>query len=234
MSKKAWIIFAAVCIVLLGGLVYISGKDRINVDDVDVNKVLVQPDSEKSGGVNDHVFGKADSKVVLIEYGDFQCPGCGAAYPKLKAVTEKYKDQIAFVFRNFPLTTIHPNARAAAAAAEAADMQGKYWEMHDLLYENQSQWSSLNPDQRADFFNGYAEKLGLELNTFKTDFSSGSVSKKINYDIAVGKKAKVSATPSIFLNGKAVEQDVWQDEKKLDEAFANALKENNIALPAEK
>jgi protein-disulfide isomerase len=231
-SKKAWIIFAAVCIVLLGGLVYISGKDKVNVGNVDTN--TIQPAVEQSGDIADHVFGKADSKVVLIEYGDFQCPGCGNAHPNLKAVSHKYEGQIAFVFRNFPLTTIHPNARAAAAAAEAAGLQGKYWELHDKLYENQSQWSSLSADARGDFFNNYASELGLKVDTFKTDFSSPKVSQKINYDIALGKKAKVSATPSIFLNGKAVEQDTWQDQEKLDKAIVDAMKEKNIAVPAEK
>lgn len=231
MTKKAWIIFAAVCIVLLGGLVYISGKDKVDVSSVDIN--TIQPASEQSGNIADHVFGKADSKVVLLEYGDFQCPGCGSAYPNIKTVTEKYKEQAAFVFRNFPLTAIHPNARAAAAAAEAAGLQGKYWEIHDKLYENQSQWSTLDANKRADFFNDYAKQLGLNIDTFKTDFAGAKVSQKINYDIAVGKKAKVNATPSIYLNGKTVEQDVWQDEKKLDEAFASALKENHIALPVQ-
>lgn len=232
MSKKAWIIFAAVCIVLLGGLVYLSGKNKVNVGSVDTN--TIQKASEQSGGIADHVFGKADSKVVLVEYGDFQCPGCGRAHPNVKAVTEKYKDQAAFVFRNFPLSSIHPNARAAAAAAEAAGLQGKYWELHNMLYENQSQWSSLSADARTGFFADYAGQLGLKVDTFKTDFASSKVTQKINYDIALGKKADVSATPTIFLNGKQIEQDIWQDEKKLDDAFADALRKNNIALPAEK
>jgi protein-disulfide isomerase len=231
-SKKAWIIFAAVCIILLGGLVYISGKNKVDVSSVDFNKA--QTASEQSGNIADHVFGKADSKVVLIEYGDFQCPGCGSAHPNIKEVTEKYKDQAAFIFRNFPLTTIHPNARAAAAAVEAAGLQGKYWEYHNMMFESQSQWNSLSAEQRGDFFNGYAQQLGLNLDTFKTDFASAKVSQKINFDIAVGKKAKVDATPSIFLNGKAIEQDVWSDKEKLNEAFVTALKENNIALPEEK
>lgn len=232
MSKKAWIIFAAVCIVLLGGLVYISGKNKVDVESVDINKL--QSASEQSGTIADHVFGKADSKVVLIEYGDFQCPGCGSAHPNIKAVTEKYKDQAAFIFRNFPLTSIHPNARAAAAAVEAAGLQGKYWEYHNMLFESQSEWSSLSVDQRGDFFNSRAEQLGLNMDTFKIDFAGTKVNQKINYDIAIGKKAKVDSTPSIFLNGKALPQDVWSDKEKLDEAFADALKTNGISLPVDK
>src|SRR6478735_792882 len=104
MSTKAWIIFAAACVVLFGGLIIWSSSDNIDVSNVDANKI--QPASENSGNIGDHVFGKKDSKVILFEYGDFQCPGCGAAYPTLKAVSEKYEKQLAFVFRNFPLTTI--------------------------------------------------------------------------------------------------------------------------------
>lgn len=228
MSKKAWIIFAVICIAILGVLVYASGKNKVNIGDVDINKI--QSASQQSGNIADHVFGKADSKVVLIEYGDFQCPGCGNAYPNIKKVTEKYKDQTAFIFRNFPLSTLHPNARAAAAAAEAAGLQGKYWEMHDMLYENQSQWSSLASDARGDFFSNYAKNLSINVDTFKTDFASSKANQKINYDIEVGKKAKVDATPSIFLNGKAVDQAVWQDADKLDAAFVDALKAQGITL----
>jgi protein-disulfide isomerase len=230
-SKKAWIIFAAICIVLLGGLIYISSKDKVDVSSADISKI--QSASEQSGGIADHVFGKANSKVTLIEYGDFQCPGCGNAYPNIKAVTEKYEGQLAFIFRNFPLSSLHPNARAAAAAAEAAGLQGKYWEMHNMLYENQSQWGTLSSDTRLDTFTDYAKNLGVNVNTFKTDFASSKVSQKINYDIAIGKKAKVNATPTIFLNGKAVEQDDWSDEKNLEKLVVSVLKENNIVLPAQ-
>src|SRR4051812_16240717 len=118
MSGKGWIIFGAICVVLFGGLVFWSGRDRVDVSSVDTNKI--QPASSDSGNIGDHVFGNKDAKVVLMEYGDFQCPGCGSAHPTVKALSEKYKDQLAFVFRNFPLTSIHPNARAAAAAVETA------------------------------------------------------------------------------------------------------------------
>lgn len=231
MSKKAWIIFAAVCIILLGILVYASGKDKVDVSSVDINKI--QTAADQSGNIADHVFGKANSKVVLIEYGDFQCPGCGSAHPNIKAVTEKYKEQLTFVFRNFPLTSLHPNARAAAAAAEAAGLQGndKYWEFHNKLYENQSQWETLSTDTRSEFFTDYAKSFGLNVDTFKTDFAGSKVNQKINFDIAVGKKAKVNSTPSIFLNGKTVEQDDWSNEENLDKLVTNTLKENNIALP---
>lgn len=229
MSKKAWIIFAAVCIAVLAGLVYFSNKDNVNVKNVDISKI--QPADKTSGDIADHVFGKKDSKVTLIEYGDYQCPGCGSAFPNLKEVTEKYKGQLAFVFRNFPLTSLHANARAAAAAAEAAGLQGKYWEMHDKLYEGQKSWESLNASQRTDFFVSYASDLGLDTAKFKKDLSDQNVSKKIEFDTALGKKANVTGTPSIFLNGKEIDTDTWSDESSLDKAVASALKANGIDLP---
>lgn len=229
MSKKAWLIFTAVCIVLLGGLVYLSSKDRIDVSDVDVNKI--QSGSVKSGEIGDQVFGKADSKVVLIEYGDYQCPGCGNAYAKVKAVSEKYKDQMAFVFRNFPLPSIHPNARVAAAVAEAAGLQGKFWEMHDKLYETQNAWGSLTSSKRTDFFVEYAKQLGLNTEAFKQDFAGTKVNQKISYDQAIGKKSNVSATPTFYLNGKPLSDDVWKDQTKLDAMISAELKTKGITLP---
>ena len=235
MSKRTWIIFAVVCIAVLGGLVYLSGKNKIDVSSVDINKV--QPAAAQSGEIADHVFGKADSKVVLIEYGDFQCPGCGAAYQPVKEVTGKYKDQVAFIFRNFPLTTIHPNARAAAAAAEAAGLQGKYWEMHDKLYENQSTWENLSGNQRTDFFASYATDLGLNVDTFKADIAGTNTNQKISFDQAVGKKADVSATPTLLLNGKKPENIYNEqggiDQEKLDAVILAELKSNGITVPKE-
>jgi protein-disulfide isomerase len=206
LSKKAWIIFAAICIVLLGGLVYLSSKSKVDVGSIDTNKI--QTATAASGDIADHVFGKADSKVMLVEYGDYQCPGCGSAYPAIKQVTEKYEGQLAFVFRNFPLADKHPNARAAAAAAEAAGIQGKFWEMHNKLYETQASWGSLASDKRGSFFEGYAQELGLKTDVFKTNFASTKVGTKINFDQAIGKKAGVNATPTFYLNGQPVDQYV--------------------------
>ncbi len=233
MSKKAWIIFAAVCTLLLAGLVYISAKDRIDVSGIDQS--VVQTGTEQSGGLADQVFGKLDSKVILIEYGDFQCPGCGGAHPTVKEVTEKYKDQVAFIFRNFPLVSAHPNARAAAATAEAAGLQGKYWEMHNKLYENQSFWQSLSANERTDFFVGYASELGLDVEVFKADLSSPKVNQKISFDQALGKKAGVDATPTFFLDGQKA-PDIYDEQgslnkAKLDTALQKALQKRGI-VPA--
>lgn len=232
MSKKAWIIFAVVCIAVLGGLVYLSSKNKVDVSNVDTNKI--QSANEQSGNIADHVFGKKDSKVMIIEYGDYQCPGCGSAYPNLKQVSEKYKDQVAFVFRNFPLASLHPNARAAAAAAEAAGLQGKFWEMHNNLYAGQDEWKDLDANKRGDFFTSYASSLGLNTDKFKTDMASAQVNQKISFDQALGKKIGVDATPTIYLNNKEVDQNAWSNADNLDKAVVEAMKANGITVPDSK
>lgn len=201
MSKLTWIIFSAIIVLIFGGLVIYS---RISNPPLDVS--AVQTDSiiaanDQNGNIADHVFGNPDAKVVFVEYGDFQCPSCGGAYAQVKAATEEYKDKVAFIFRNFPLTTIHANARAAAAVAEAAGLQGKYWEMHNQLYQTQQDWSTLSGDKRTNMFVSYASQLGLDTAKFTADLGSHAVNDKISFDQAIGGKIKINATPTFYLNG---------------------------------
>ena len=226
MSKQAWIIFSVVVVALLGSLVYLSSKDKIDVSKVDEKSVLAATD--KSGNIADHVYGKKDSEVILIEYADFQCPGCAGSHPQIKAITEEYKDKIAFVFRNFPLTNAHPNARAAAAAVEAAGLQGKYWEMNNIIFENQENWKAANTDERDSLFTQYAIEAGVNKSKFENALTDANIGKKISFDQALGKKVKVTGTPSFFLNGSAlgeavtnnvIQSDGSQLKKLLDEAL---------------
>lgn len=229
MSKRAWIIFIIIVVILLGGLIILSNQNKIDVSKV--NTSTIQPARPSSGNIADHVFGNAASKVILIEYGDFQCPGCGSVYPTLKTLSEKYQNQIAFVFRNFPLTTLHPNARAAAATAEAAGLQGKYWQMHNQLYETQSTWEGASIDERTSIFLSYAKQLGLNTDTYNKDLAGTAINQKISFDQALGDKDNVTGTPSLYLDGKVVSQDVWADETKFDQAIQTELTKNHIALP---
>lgn len=229
MSKKTWIIFAVVCATMFGGLVYMSNQDKVDASEIDVNSI--QPASAQSGNIADHMFGKVDSKVVLIAYEDLQCPGCGSTYPYIKEVTEKYKDQITYVVRNFPIPSLHPNAKAAAAAAEAAGLQGKYWEMYAKLFENQSSWQNLASNERTDFFAEYAGDLGLDKDTFKTDMTSTAVNQKINFDQAISKKININSTPTLYLNGKELALDTWSSVEKLDQLIVDAMKANGITVP---
>lgn len=219
MDRTRWIIFAVVCVALIGLLVFTrdSGAPAFEGDPAKVVE-------------NDNVYGKRDSGVVLVEYGDFQCPGCGSLYPTLKEVKEQYKDKIAVVFRHLPLTNIHPNAKAAAAAAEAAARQNKFWEMHDLLYENQQQWSSAQANNRSGFFESYAEQIGLDMEKYRADVGSPAVTERVNRDLGIARQAGFElSTPTLILNGKQIELGTIQTDGqynagKLREAFNKALR----------
>lgn len=188
MNKSFWAIIAVI-ILLFGGIIFFNKKDA------NAPASNAQPTS--------HVRGEGTSGVTLVEYGDFECIYCGRYYPTVEQVFEKYKDQITFQFRNLPLIQNHQNALAAHRAAEAASKQNKFWEMYNLLYQNQLAWSSgSNPSAT---FEQYAQQLGLNVSQFKTDVASPETNDIINADIAEFKKTKEAlSTPSFFLDGKKV------------------------------
>ena len=227
MDKRAWIIFVVAVVAVLAGLVAFSKQSAVDVSKFNHAQPITKAD-ESETKITDHIFGKKDSKVVLVEYGDFQCPGCYNLHKSLQPVTEVYKNKIAFVFRNFHITSLHPNARSAAAAAEAAGLQGKYWEMNNYLFNNQSNWNSLSVSDRDSRFNDFAAMLKLDVNKFKEDFASETVSQKINFDQALGKANGVNATPTLFLNGKKLESSAYESmdalRKTLDTAISEAEK----------
>lgn len=143
----------------------------------------------------DHIQGKKDADIVIVEYGDYQCPYCGAAYPVLKEIMKKYGKQIKFVFRNFPLSEMHQYARPAAIVAEAAALQGKFWEMHDAIYENQRTLSE-------PFLLELVEKLDLDPHQFNTDIKKSELAAKVDSDFESGILSGVNGTPSFFVNGR--------------------------------
>lgn len=151
----------------------------------------------------DHIKGAASSTVILMEYSDFQCPACRSYYPILREVMTEYGDRITFVYRHFPLISIHPNAEFAARAAEAAHKQGKFWEMHDLLFEKQNEWGKVA--NIYPVFESYATLLGLSLDQFKIDFASDEVKNLVRAQRVHAVKAGLSSTPTFFLNGKKIE-----------------------------
>ncbi len=154
---------------------------------------------------NDWVKGNKESEIVLIEYSDFQCPACGSYYPIVKRLSREFENDIQFVYRHFPLRQIHPNAQIAGQAAEAAGRQDKFWEMHDMIFENQKTWSNQRHGQTEDTFVSYAERLSLNIEQFKTDIDSKEVKDKVNSDYQGGIQAKVNSTPSFFLNGVKIQ-----------------------------
>jgi protein-disulfide isomerase len=144
--------------------------------------------------MKDHITGKKNAPVTLLEYGDFECPYCGQAYPIVERIREIEGDDLRFVFRHFPLTQIHPHALPAALAAEAAGKQKKFWEMHHLFFENQ------NALEDGDLV-AYAEELGLDLGQFVRDMQAPDVRQKVREDFLSGIRSGVNGTPTFFING---------------------------------
>ena len=164
-------------------------------------------------GEHDHTRGPADAPLTLVEYGDFECPYCGMAYPLIQDTQRRLGDQLRFVFRNFPITTSHPHARHAAEAAEAAAAQGQFWEMHDLLYEHQ---------QTLDhaYLRRFAEQVGLDLERFEQDMIERRYEDRVREDFMSGVRSGVNGTPTFFING--VRYDGRWDEDHLFRALAHA------------
>ena len=217
--NRFWIVLSIVVVVFIG--LFIFNKDDTPSSNFsgDATKVLEQ----------DHIRGDKNAPVALIEYGDFQCPACGSFYPMLKTLEETYQGKVQFVFRHFPLSQIHPNAFAAARASEAAGKQGKFFEMHDKLYETQTIWGSSTTNQQS-LFEGYAKEIGLSMEQFKTDYESTEVADRINFDIDSGTQTfSLNSTPSFILQDKKIENP--QDETGFEKLIDAALTEAGVALP---
>jgi protein-disulfide isomerase len=162
----------------------------------------------------DHFQGPANAPLTLVEFGDYQCPYCGAAYPVVKRLQERFGKKLRFIFRNFPLTQAHPYALVAAEAAEAAALQGKFWEMHDLLFERQR---ILEPD----ILPMWAKEVGLDLGQFGAALKQEGIAKRIKEDRASGIHSGVNGTPTFFINGSR--HDDAPDYDTLAEALEQQL-----------
>jgi protein-disulfide isomerase len=166
--------------------------------------VLTMPVAED----RDHIQGPADAAVTLVQYGDYECPYCGEAYPIIKEVQARLGDSLRFVFRNFPITTSHPHAERAAEVAEAAAAQGKFWEMHDLLYENQRRL-------RDEDLHTYAERLGLDVELFDKEMADHAHAERVREDFMSGVRSGVNGTPTFYINGVR-HDDSYETEVLLD------------------
>lgn len=160
------------------------------------------PKVAEPGANPPRAIGDVNAPVILEEFGDFQCPPCGLLHPVLKTMEQEFGPRLRIVFREFPLVSVHQYAAVAARSAEAAGMQGKFWEMHDLIYENQKSWS--NAFDVRPIFEGYATKIGLDLEQFKRDSSSEAVAQRILQDGKRGTSLGVKGTPTLFMNGREV------------------------------
>lgn len=208
----------AACVALFIGLILFNKKDA------------GAPSGNGGGQVTNHIFSEGSTGVNVTEYGDFECTACWRYYPIFKQLKEKYKGRVTFQFRHFPIISNHPKAMAAHRAAEAAGRQGKFWEMHDLLYENAYQmgsdgrpipigWvASTNPNS---FFESYAQQLGLDLERFKSDSASGTTSDSIQADMNAGENAGATGTPTFLIDNKKIEtpNSLEEFEKLIEEAI---------------
>jgi len=197
MSNKTKPIAVIVVAVVLAAVVavYLSKQSSPSSDTTKTANFEANP----GGG---HIRGKASAPVTLVEFGDYQCPSCGYYYPMVEELLRRYPDKVKLEFHHYPLIQMHAHALSAAMAAEAAGDQGKYWEMHDKLYQHQKEWSNM-PNPEAQFL-AYAGELGLNANKFMQSLKSPDIEKRILEDIKRGSDAKVEGTPTFYINGRSL------------------------------
>jgi protein-disulfide isomerase len=208
-DKRFWVIL--IVIVLVFGGIFIASNNGKNGNS----------NSSTTSTPTNHLEGQDKDKVTLVEYGDYQCPYCGEYAPVVSQIATAYAPYITFQFRNLPLTSLHPNAFAGARAAEAASLMGKFWQMHDILYQengdyyasNETAASWISSTSPLTYFDAFAKQLDLNVNTFNTDYASSAVNNSINSDVAAfAKTGAEEATPTFFLNGKQIQPaDAFSD-----------------------
>jgi len=199
MSKQFLAVIVAVIIVFVGIFAIANHKSS-------------KSGSGDTSATTSHVEGQGSDGVKLVEYGDYECPYCGEYYSTVKQIEAEYNSQITFQFVNFPLESIHPNAFAGARAAEAANLQGQFWQMHDLLYQQNQIYYDSNEQEATwvgastplTYFDAYAKELKLNVKQFNTDYNSDKVNDLINNDLDKGNKLGIDATPTFYLDGKKV------------------------------
>ena len=181
----------------------------------------------QAGAENAHVRGPENARVTIEEFGDFQCPPCGILAPTLQRMEHDFPTQLRVIFRNFPLA-MHTHAMEAARAAEAAGLQGKFWEMHDVLFRNQALWSR-EAEVKTMFMN-YAQEIGLDLGRFERDWDGPEVLARVNADVARGASVHVPSTPSLFINNQPLPPP-QMSEPALRAAIEAAARGEKIAMP---
>lgn len=179
-----------ITIALIVGGVFFLGRSKPQQTEAVVDKTVLTQNVK-------NVLGEQTAKVQIVEFGDYQCPACAAADPIVNKVLQNNKDKVYFAFRHYPLPQ-HQNAREAAYFAQSAAIQGKFWEMHNMLYENQKDWE--NSDKAKEIFTGYAQKIGLNIDKLNQDLEG--VKGIVDQDFSDGNKLGVDSTPTFFINGQ--------------------------------
>jgi protein-disulfide isomerase len=188
-------------------------RKKTMISDADVAKLTMPISSQR-----DHIQGEEEegsAQVTLVEYGDYECPYCGQAYPIVKEVQKRLENKLRFVFRNFPITQIHPHAQQAAEAAEASAAQNKFWEMHDYLFEHQRALDDVHLEQ-------YAKKIQIDnISTFKYELEQHVYAPRVREDFLSGVRSGVNGTPTFFING--IRYDESWDAESLEVAIKNTI-----------
>jgi protein-disulfide isomerase len=196
--KLPFVIVIAIALATLGSGAVLYRAKRSQLAAIPESKNILAA----AGSESLHIRGNPDAPVTLEEFGDFQCPPCGQFASFAEELLKEYDSRLRIVFRNFPLT-LHEHAREAALAAEAAGLQGKFWEMHDILYREQENWSKA-PNAR-ELFESYAGTIGLNVDQFKKDIDGEQVKERVESDRALGDSLGIKLTPSLFINKNPVE-----------------------------
>ena len=218
---KRFLPFALIAVVLVVALAVGWVLLRSSQQSRNSNMPTPDPALEVQGAEPPHVRGNANAPVTLEEFGDFECGACGSYHPEMKKIETEYGDKLKVIFRELPLVTMHQHALIAAQAAEAAGLQGKFWEMHDKLYDNQLTWTKKT--DLVPVFVDYAKEIGLNPDQFMKDLNGEKVAARIFQD---GKRAHsfgLKGTPAFFVNGKEATGDQWKPEG-LRQMINDALK----------
>jgi protein-disulfide isomerase len=207
--------FILIVVVLIGALLAVVFLRRTPNQSSRAGAPASRPQPAKGdvrlGAEPPHALGSLDAPIMLEEFADFECPSCASLHLVMKAMKAEFGSRVVVVFRNYPMPSLHKHALAAARAAEAAGLQGKFWEMHDVLYTNQKTWHEAS--DAAPLFEGHAAQIGLNLDQYRRDVKSETVEKRITLDRQRASWIGVNGTPTVFLNGREVPSDSLTLEK---------------------
>lgn len=214
MKDHIWKIIGVIAVLAIGGSIVYSNS--------------VSNTANEGITFEAHVKGNPDAAVTLTEYSDFECPACGQFFQIVDGIMDEQGDNIRFEYKHFPLTSIHQFAVPAAKAAEAAGQQGKFFEMHDKLFENQQIWASTANPQT--YFNSYAEEIGLDIALFKTHMKASVINDKISDEFKEARGLGLTGTPSFFLNGAPMQFSTYQDFADQISAAVGPLTEDDVPI----
>jgi protein-disulfide isomerase len=215
---------AALVFTIIGTFGYLMQRGALETALKDAaEKPLGELAIEDKSADAEHRYGDPKAKVLVTVFGDYQCPYTTQGVNYLKAVVMQYNNGVALIYHHFPLESIHDNARYAAAATEAASLQGKFWPMSSLIFAEQSIWSDQNSEAIKSTFESYAKTLELNLDKYKKDVDSAATNSKIDKDLAWAKKLDLNGTPSVFINGEQVDIETVYDAAAFNKLISAKL-----------